>query len=223
MTIWKILLCALVIIVGIACRVRGHAITCDTACAQTEEDRLAREVEDPTAILTQLQIQDLYTPRNFRTSAQTNTIQIRPIVPIEAFPWFPFQQIVRPTFKVQTLAISSSSSTITEFSDMELIDLFVANWPNPKDTGFGWGVGPTFVFPHAWPWLVRKIVRLDVEGQLAPQQFDHDSDQPWLRARLEGLGVTTQPMGDGRVDGLSAILKDHADVHRPVWRDTAVP
>ncbi len=159
MTIWKILLCALVIIVGIACRVRGYAITCDTACAQTEEDRLAREVEDPTAILTQLQIQDLYTPRNFRTSAQTNTIQIRPIVPIEAFPWFPFQQIVRPTFKVQTLAISSSSSTITEFSDMELIDLFVANWPNPKDTGFGWGVGPTFVFPtgrdpaagdHAW-------------------------------------------------------------------------
>ncbi len=42
---------------------------------------------------------------------------------------------------------------------MELFDLFVSNWPDPKKTGFGWGIGPTFVFPtgrdpasgkHAW-------------------------------------------------------------------------
>jgi hypothetical protein len=80
-------------------------------------------------------------------------------VPIEAFSEFPFQQIIRPTLKVESLATSSSSSTITEFSDMELFDLFVSNWPNAKETGFGWGVGPTFVFPtgrdsdagdHAW-------------------------------------------------------------------------
>ena len=159
MTIWKFPLCALVIVVGITAGVRGHAITCDFACAESQEDHLAREVEDPTAILTQIQLQDIYTPGNFQTSAQTNTIQIRPIVPIEKFSVFPFQQIIRPTFKVQTLATSSSSSTITEFGDMELIDLVVANWPNPKETGFGWGVGPTFVFPtgrvpaagkHAW-------------------------------------------------------------------------
>jgi hypothetical protein len=159
MTIWKIPACALVLIVGITCSVRGHTITCDSASAESEEDRLAREVEDPTAILTQLQIQDLYTPRNFQTSAQTNTIQLRPVVPIEAFSAFPFQQIIRPTFKVQSIATSSSSSTIAEFTDMELLDLIVSNWPNPKDTGFGWGVGPTFVFPtgrdpaagnHAW-------------------------------------------------------------------------
>ncbi|MGA7761490.1 MAG: hypothetical protein WCA59_07055 [Candidatus Binataceae bacterium] len=30
---------------------------------------------------------------------------------------------------------------------MQLLDLFVSNWPDPKETGFGWGVGPTFVFP----------------------------------------------------------------------------
>jgi hypothetical protein len=159
MTIWRIPVCALVLIVGITCSVRGHTITCDSASAESEEDRLAREVEDPTAILTQLQIQDLYNPRNFQTSAQTNTIQIRPILPIEAFSGFPFQQIIRPTFKVSQIATSSSSSTITEFQDMELLDLFVSNWPNPKETGLGWGVGPTFVFPtgrdpaagkHAW-------------------------------------------------------------------------
>src|SRR5208282_2803631 len=63
------------------------------------------------------------------------------------------------TFKLDTLATSKSSSTITEFADMELFDLFISNWPDPKETGFGWAVGPTFVFPtgrvskagnHAW-------------------------------------------------------------------------
>jgi hypothetical protein len=42
---------------------------------------------------------------------------------------------------------------------MQLFDLFVSNWPDPEATGFGWAVGPTFVFPtgrvskagdHAW-------------------------------------------------------------------------
>src|SRR5271169_2366636 len=159
MMIWKIPLCALILVVAITCSVRGHTITTDSACAQSEEDRLAREVDDPTAILFQLQFQDLYMPRNFQTSSQTNTIQLRPIIPIEAFSLFPFQQIIRPTLRVQQLATSSSSSTITEFTDMELFDLFLSNWPDPKETGFGWGVGPTFVFPtgrvpsagkHAW-------------------------------------------------------------------------
>ena len=159
MTIRKISLCAFVLAVGITCRIRGHTITSQSAAAESEEDRLAREVEDPTAILAQLQIQDIYSPRDFQTSAQTNTIQIRPIVPIAAFPGFPFQQIIRPTFKVSQIATSSSSSTITEFQDMELLDVIVSNWPNPQETGLGWGIGPTFVFPtgrdpaagkHAW-------------------------------------------------------------------------
>src|SRR5277367_2714540 len=64
------------------CSVWGRTITSDIACDQSEEDRLAREVDDPTAILTQLQFQDLYTPRNLQTYAQTNTIQLRPIIPV---------------------------------------------------------------------------------------------------------------------------------------------
>src|ERR1017187_926483 len=137
----------------------GQNLPVGSSAGESEEDRMAREVDDPTAILTQLQIQDLYTPRNLQTSAQTNTIQLRAVVPIEAFSGFPFQQIIRPTFKVSEIATSASSSTITEFQDMELFDLFISNWPDPKETGFGWGVGPTFVFPtgrdsaagkHAW-------------------------------------------------------------------------
>jgi hypothetical protein len=125
----------------------------------TEEDRLATQVEDPTAILTQLKLQDLYTPRNFQTTANTNTVQIRPVIPVDAFSLLPLKQLIRPTFKIQTLATSSGGSTITEFGDIELFDLILSNWPNPQKTGFGWGIGPTFVFPtgrvrqagqHAW-------------------------------------------------------------------------
>jgi len=120
---------------------------------------LADEIDDPTAILTQLKFQDLYTPRNFQTTAQTNTFQIRPVIPVEPIAFMPFKQIIRPTFSVQTLATSSGSSTATQFTDMELFDLFLTNWPDPKVTSFGWGIGPTFVFPtgrvpqagkHAW-------------------------------------------------------------------------
>jgi hypothetical protein len=126
---------------------------------ESEEDQLAEEVDDPTAILTQMKFQDLYTPRSFNTTAQTNTLQARPVVPIEPFLFIPFKQIVRPTFRMDTLATSRGSSTITEFADIELFDLFISNWPDPKETGFGWAVGPTFVFPtgrvpqagkHAW-------------------------------------------------------------------------
>jgi len=127
--------------------------------AGTEEDQLAKEVEDPTAILTQLKLQDLYSPSNFQTTAQANTVQIRPVIPVEAFLLIPFKQLIRPTFKIETLATSSGGSTKTEFADAELFDLFLSNWPDPARTGFGWGIGPTFVFPtgrvkqagtHAW-------------------------------------------------------------------------
>lgn len=158
MTRWIVAILPFVLI-AMTSRARAQNLASGSAGAESEEDRLAREVEDPTAILAQLQFQDLYTPRNFQTSAQTNMIQLRAIVPIEPFAGLPFEQIIRPTFKIQQLATSSSSSTITEFTDMELFDIFVSNWPDPETSGFGWGIGPTFVFPtgrvsaagnHAW-------------------------------------------------------------------------
>jgi hypothetical protein len=153
---FSLLAFALLVIVS---SVHGQSLAANSVHSESEEDLLAREVDDPTAILTQLKLQDLYTPRNFQTSAQTNTVQLRPVLPVEPFSFFPFKQIIRPTFEVNTLATSRGSSTITEFADIQLFDLFLSNWPNPKETGFGWGIGPTFVFPtgrdpkagdHAW-------------------------------------------------------------------------
>ncbi len=137
----------LVLVWGMQGGVQGQNLAAGSTDDETEVDRLARQVEDPTAILTQLKFEDLYVPRNFQTTAQTNTVQLRPVVPLPPFPFLPVEQIIRPTLKVETLATSSGSSTITEYTDMDLFDLFVSNWPDPKTTGFGWGVGPTFVFP----------------------------------------------------------------------------
>src|SRR5271155_2604077 len=157
MTVRKIQL--LILVLALTGSAQAQSVVANSTGAESEEDFLAREVDDPTAILTQLKLQDLYTPKNFQTSAQTNTIQLQPIVPVEPFSLFPFKQVIRPTFKVNTLATSGSSSTITDFADMQLLDLFISNWPDPKETGFGWAVGPTLVFPtgrdpkagsHAW-------------------------------------------------------------------------
>jgi hypothetical protein len=149
----------LVMFFAVASRAQAQSDAVASTGAETEEDQLAREVDDPTVILTQLKFQDIYTPGNFETSAQTNTGQIQAVVPIVALPFLPFQQVLRPTFKLQTSATSTGSATVTEFADTEFFDLFISNWPDPKETGFGWAVGPTFVFPtgrvsqagkHAW-------------------------------------------------------------------------
>jgi hypothetical protein len=44
---------------------RGQSLTANSVVTESEEDQLAREVDDPTAILTQLKFQDVYTPSNF--------------------------------------------------------------------------------------------------------------------------------------------------------------
>ncbi len=148
-----------VLVLAMMGRARGQTVAASSPSVESDEERLSRQVEDPTAILAQLKFQDLYTPSNFQTSAQTNTVQLQAVAPIHRFAFVPVEQIIRPTLKVETLATSHDSSTITEFTDMDLFDMFVSNWPDPEETGFGWGVGPTFVFPtgrvpkagkHAW-------------------------------------------------------------------------
>src|SRR5215472_15386352 len=95
----------------------SRSIAADSS-VETEEDQLAKEVDDPTAILAQLKFQDLYTPQNYSTTAQTNTLQGRPVLPIQPFSFFPWQQLIRPTLKLETLATGPSGSTTTQFADM---------------------------------------------------------------------------------------------------------
>jgi hypothetical protein len=112
-------------------------------------ESLSEEVNDPTATLTQAQIQEFFTPLRFGTNAQTNTVQGRFTLAI--FPHGPLDlaQIVRPTISLVTIAQNKSASTRTEFRDAQVFDLFVMPRSLTQGTDFRWAIGPYFVFPTA--------------------------------------------------------------------------
>lgn len=112
-----------------------------------DEESLAEKVNDPTASLTQFKIQDIYTPAEYGTNAQPNTLQFRPLLSIRPRLFTPLEQLVRPSFQVVTVARNKGASTTTALDDIQLLDLFVMPWPNDKETRFRWGIGPYLVFP----------------------------------------------------------------------------
>ena len=117
------------------------------AAGSESDEALAEQVNDPTARLTQFQIKDIYTPAEYGTDAELNTVQIRPVFAIRRFWIIPFDQILRPTIKVVTVPKGKGTATSTGYDDMQLLDLFISPWPNSEETGFRWGVGPYWVFP----------------------------------------------------------------------------
>lgn len=117
------------------------------AASNRDEQTLAEEEYDPTASLTQVQTKDIYTPAQYGTNAKPNTLQVRPLLPIPSFSFIPLDQLVRPTIRMVTAPNGKGASTSTGYDDMQLLDLFVAPWPNFRATGFRWAVGPYFVFP----------------------------------------------------------------------------
>jgi len=114
----------------------------------SEEDKLADEVDDPLSKLTQFQLKDEYTPAEYGTNAQLNTLQFRSVVAVRPYSLMPFDQLIRPTIQVVTVPRDGkTASTTTALDDMQLFDLFRIPFPDYKTTGFLWGVGPYFVFP----------------------------------------------------------------------------
>jgi hypothetical protein len=126
---------------------RAFAQQLPDGVASEQDEPIAEKVNDPTATLTQVQIKDIYTPAEYGTNAQPNTIQFRSILAIQPCEFIPFQQLIRPTLKVVTEPDGKGPSTTTGYDDMQLFDLFVIPWPNSRETKFRWGIGPYFVFP----------------------------------------------------------------------------
>lgn len=121
----------------------------EAAGALDRQAQLARDFTDPLTTLPQIFLKDAYTPSNYGTDAQTNRVILRAIVPrISRFSWFPFVQLVRPSFILNTVPTGKGSATRTEFGDMQLFDLAVLPWPG-RETGLMMAVGPTFAFPTA--------------------------------------------------------------------------
>ncbi|SRR5579875_867059 len=115
----------------------------------TNNEPLGEKEYDPTASLSQLQFTDIYTPAQYGTNAQPNTLRIRPILDIRPFWFLPLEQLVRPTFRVVTAPEGKGASTTSGYGDMQLLDLFRIPWPNAEVSAFRWGLGPYLIFPTA--------------------------------------------------------------------------
>jgi hypothetical protein len=130
----------------------SHSIAFAQPAPASEQDAaesLGESEYDPTATLTQIQIKDIYTPAEYGTNAQPNTLQIRSIFAFSPSALIPFEQLIRPTIKIVTEPVSKGASTNTGYDDMQLLDLLIVPWPNSRETDFRWGIGPYFVFPTA--------------------------------------------------------------------------
>ena len=135
-----------IILFALACKLAFAQPAPDSVAAEQDES-IAEKVNDPTATLTQVQIKDIYTPAEYGTNAQPNTIQFRTVLAIQPSEFIPFEQLIRPTLKVVTEPDGKGGSTTTGYADMQLFDLFVMPWPNSRETEFRWGFGPYLVFP----------------------------------------------------------------------------
>jgi hypothetical protein len=149
------------------------------ATAGNDDESLAIKEYDPTANLTQFKVQDIYTPAEYGTNAQPNTLQFRPLLAVRPQLFTPLEQLIRPSIQIVTVPRNKGATTTTALDDFQLLDLFVMPWPNAKETSFRWGVGPYFVFPTstsqftgkgawqmgpAWAFGFRGIPRLQIAG-----------------------------------------------------------
>ena len=135
---------------GAILMVAGAASSCfaDPSSVAVSEDMLANEANDPVATLTQLQLKDEYTPAEYGTNAQPNTVQFRSVFAVRPHLFTPLEQLIRPTIQVVTVPRNGKTASITTaLDDIQLLDLVVMPFPDTKKTGFRWGIGPNFVFP----------------------------------------------------------------------------
>jgi len=119
------------------------------ATAVAYEETLTEKANDASASLTQVQIKDEYTPSEYGTNAQTNSLLLRSLIAVRPHGPLDLEEIIRPTFQIVTKPLGKGSAPRTGFGDTQLFDLFVMPWPNTRETGFRWGIGPYFVFPTA--------------------------------------------------------------------------
>jgi hypothetical protein len=89
------------------------------AASVSSDETLAEKVNDPTANLTQITIQDLYALAEYGTNAQPNTLQIRPVLAVRPQLFTPLEQLIRPTFNVLTVPRGKGASTTTALRDAD--------------------------------------------------------------------------------------------------------
>jgi hypothetical protein len=189
------------------------ALAQQSASASLTEEGLAEKEYDPTAALTQLKVQDIYTPSQYGTNAQPNTLQLRPLLAVRPQLFTPLEQLIRPSIQVVTVPRNKGATTTTALDDFQLLDLLVMPWPNEKETPFRWGVGPYFVFPTstseftgkgawqmgpAWAFGYRGIPRLQIAGLFQQAtSFAYSSSHSVPQSSLQIQPMLSYQLGRG--------------------------
>ncbi|MGB8684351.1 MAG: hypothetical protein WCD12_15805 [Candidatus Binatus sp.] len=192
---------------------RSLGLAQQTTSAGTDDESLAVKENDPTGALTQFKVQDIYTPAQYGTNAQLNTLQIRPLLAVRPELFTPLEQLIRPTIQVVTVPRNKGASTTTALDDFQLLDLFVMPWPNEKETFFRWGVGPYFVFPTstseftgrgawqmgpAWAFSYKQIPGLNIAGLFQQAtSFAYSSSHSVPQSSLQIQPMLSYQMGRG--------------------------
>jgi hypothetical protein len=108
---------------------------------------MAEKATNPTSILTQLQLQNVFIPSTYDADGYSNQFIIQPVLPMKTgWDTFPMH-IIRLTLPLNVLT-ADPDGPINETSgvgDLTVFDLFRAK---PKKWG-AWGIGPVAVFPTA--------------------------------------------------------------------------
>jgi hypothetical protein len=191
----------------------GYAQQSSSSSSQASDEPLAEQVNDPLAHLTQVQIKDVYTPAEYGTNAQPNTIQFRSIFALRPFFLMPLEQLLRPTIRIVTVPVGKGASTVTGYDDMQLLDLWEMPWPNSNETNLRWGIGPYMVFPtssnkligkNAWQmgpafgFAYRGIAGLNISGLLQQAtSFAYTSSQATRQSSLTFQPLLSYQLGRG--------------------------
>ncbi len=191
----------------------GYAQQASRYLSREEEEPLTEQVTDPLAHLTQIQTKDIYTPAEYGTNAQPNTIELRAVIAIHPLWFIPVEQLVRPTIRIVTIPNGKAASTATTYDDMQLFDLFQMPWPHTQEIGFRWGLGPYFVFPTsasdrvgkgswqmgpAWAFSYRGIPHLNIAALFQqPTSFAYTSSRSKSSASLTFQPILNYQLGGG--------------------------
>lgn len=197
-------------IMTLACSI---ALAQQAASTGVTEENLAVKENDPTANLTQIKIQDIYTPAEYGTNAQPNTLQLRPLLAVRPELFTPLEQLIRPSLQVVTVPRNKGASTTTALDDFQLLDLLVMPWPNEKETLFRWGFGPYWIFPTAtsqftghgawqvgpaWAFSFKQIPRLNIAGLFQQAtSFAYSSSHSVPQSSLQIQPILSYQLGRG--------------------------
>ncbi len=108
-------------------------------------ETLAEMATDPTAPLTQLQLQDWVDVTLYGSDNVANTFIVRPEAAFSPRHYFPFAQILRIQGELETLPRSPHGDNITGLGDFQIYDLILFGTPR-----WGrWGLGPMGIIPTA--------------------------------------------------------------------------